>query len=117
MYRSRVSRGSRTYYDVERNGSSDYQNTAVSRDSSSGLAKHHDEVSPQVPPLPTDNLGANHGIYEAKQNGLPETKTGAYRSGAGPENRDDSNTTLDIPLEGIRIQHDVTVEKDAHTTQ
>lgn len=103
-------RSSRTYHDVEQDGSTTYVQSSGTQDSGNG--RHKASRSVDLLPLQKPHVGQSHGIYEAKQNGLPETQTNAYRSRSGQESPVDSYGTLQLPIQGIQVKHEVTVQQD-----
>ena len=127
-----------TLVDLEKNGRSKSQKSAGSHDTSSpdarlksSAASHsgarsnattrvdsHDgsgigrDSSDELPPMPPSlALGADHGIFEAKKDGLPATRTSAWterEEGLGEESGG-SAQALGLPVQGIRVEREVTV--------
>ena len=106
----RSSRSSNTFVDVEKNGTSSYRKSATILGKQSG--RNYQVCDDDMLPLPAAHLGGTnqHGIFEAKQNGLPETKTGAYRSSSEQDNHEQGDGTSGWPLEGIQVKCEVMIE-------
>ena len=114
MARSRFSSegSSRTYDDVERKGGSSFDKSLGLRDSQSQSSHNgggsHVELVPVLPAY----IGKSHGVYEAKQNGLPDTHADAYTSRPKRETRRERDSVHGVPIQGIQVRHEVKIEQD-----
>lgn len=107
-------RSSRTYYDVEQKGSSDYDKPSRFNDSRSSRNDAGSNV--ELICVQSTPGGKAQGIYEAKQNGIPDTQADAYTLVSEQERYRDRGGTDRLPINGIQVKHEVKIEETSNRT-